>query len=344
MKEGYGHEYKLRIRGDNVRKYQEMIGFTLSRKTIELEKIISTKKRKPELLFENNRLLRIRDLEIVEANDEYVYSLDVDIHHTVLINENIVTHQCDGDEDGLLLLLEYLLNFSKYYLPSSLGGKMDAPLVLSVVLDPKEVDGESHNIDTLAEYPLKFYQDALEYPKPVKLESYMRVAKNYLGTEGQYEGFMYTHPTENINWGPKKSAYSELGSMSEKIDSQLFLTEAINAVNKQDVARKILQSHFTPDMMGNMRSFSTQSFRCIKCGEKFRRVPLSGKCNECEGKIVLTVTRGMISKYLPKAKALCERFDLGSYTAQRMELITQYITSLTDNPKVKQSKLSSFFS
>ena len=251
---------------------------------------------------------------------------------------------CDGDEDGLLLLLEYLLNFSKYYLPSSLGGKMDAPLVISEVLSRKEVDGESHNVDFLAQYPLQFYEESQKYPKPKDMESYMRVAKHYIGKEGQYEGFMFTHPTENINWGPKRSAYSELGSMEEKVDAQMFLTEVIVAVNKQDVARKILTSHFTPDLMGNMRSFSTQSFRCIKCGAKFRRVPLSGKCLDCEGKVVLTVTKGMISKYLPKAMMLIERYDLGNYTKQRMNLLQQYILSLTDNPKVKQSKLSSFFS
>ena len=221
---------------------------------------------------------------------------------------------------------------------------MDAPLVLSVVLDPKEVDGESHNVDVLAQYPLQFYEDSQKYPKPKDMESYMRVAKHYIGKEGQYEGFMFTHPTENINWGPKRSAYSEVGSMEEKVDAQMFLTEVIVAVNKQDVARKILTSHFTPDLMGNMRSFSTQSFRCIKCGAKFRRVPLSGKCLECEGKVVLTVTKGMISKYLPKAMMLIERYDLGNYTKQRMNLLQQYILSLTDNPKVKQSKLSSFFS
>ncbi|MCK5344818.1 MAG: DNA polymerase II large subunit, partial [Candidatus Heimdallarchaeota archaeon] len=44
---------------------------------------------------------------------------------------------CDGDEDGIMLLMECLLNFSRYYLPSSLGGKMDAPLVVSLLLDPR---------------------------------------------------------------------------------------------------------------------------------------------------------------------------------------------------------------
>ena len=38
---------------------------------------------------------------------------------------------CDSDEDSIMLLLDALLNFSKVYLPSTRGGRMDAPLVLS---------------------------------------------------------------------------------------------------------------------------------------------------------------------------------------------------------------------
>ena len=38
---------------------------------------------------------------------------------------------CDSDEDSVLLLLDALINFSKSYLPSTRGGSMDAPLVLS---------------------------------------------------------------------------------------------------------------------------------------------------------------------------------------------------------------------
>ncbi len=34
---------------------------------------------------------------------------------------------------------------------------MDAPLVLTVILDPEEVDKEALNVDTLYKYPLEFY-------------------------------------------------------------------------------------------------------------------------------------------------------------------------------------------
>ena len=53
---------------------------------------------------------------------------------------------CDSDEDSIMLLLDARTNFSKVYLPSSRGGRMDAPLVLSSRIDPEEIDDESHNM------------------------------------------------------------------------------------------------------------------------------------------------------------------------------------------------------
>jgi len=72
----------------------------------------------------------------------------------------------DGDEDGLMLLLDTLLNFSKAYIPDKRGGKMDLPLILSTRIDPSEVDKEAHNIDTLARYPLEFYNATLKHEHP----------------------------------------------------------------------------------------------------------------------------------------------------------------------------------
>jgi DNA polymerase II large subunit len=250
---------------------------------------------------------------------------------------------CDGDEDGIMLLLECLLNFSKYYLPSSLGGKMDAPLVISLLLDPLEVDSESHNVDYGSRYPLQFYLDSQNYVKPKEMKSYMDIFKDHLRSEKQFEGSMFTHPTKSINIGPHKSAYSLYKTMNEKIESQLYLAKVISAVYEQEVARKVIGSHFAPDVLGNLRAFSTQTFRCIRCGEKFRRIPLSGKCTKCRGKLLLTVTSGGIKKYLPKAQELIKDFNLGAYTEQRWKIIEKQIKSLCDNPKIKQQTIASFF-
>lgn len=67
----------------------------------------------------DGKILKVKKIEIIKPKEDYVYSLNVDNYHTILINENILTHQCDGDEDSVMLLLDALLNFSKYYLPEN---------------------------------------------------------------------------------------------------------------------------------------------------------------------------------------------------------------------------------
>jgi DNA polymerase II large subunit len=252
---------------------------------------------------------------------------------------------CDGDEDGLMLLLDPIINFSRFYLPSKIGGRMDATLVISSKLDPNEIDVEAHNIDTLFQYPLEFYESTLRYIPPNQIEKQMHLVKSRLGTQMQYERIGYNIPTENINDGPLMTAYKTHQDMSDKIEAQLHLAKIINAVNAKKVAEKILSSHFNPDILGNLRKFSVQEFRCVKCNEKYRKPPISngGKCPKCGNKVILTVNRGGIEKYLPRALKICKDFELDHYTMQRMELIEQYVTSLTNNPKIKQQKLVDFF-
>ncbi|GAB4327537.1 MAG: hypothetical protein Kow0069_34440 [Promethearchaeota archaeon] len=251
---------------------------------------------------------------------------------------------CDGDEDAVMLLLEMLLNFSKYYLPAKIGGKMDAPLVVSVLLDPLEVDAEAHNVDCAWQYPRWFYEKTLEMASPLDFYDEMDVVKNRLGKKEQFEGFGFTHPTGSINAGPKVTSYKKLVSMENKLRAQMRIAKVVRANDEADIARRVLSSHFTPDILGNLRAFSTQTFRCVKCSEAFRRPPLTGKCPRCHGKVVLNVTRGGITKYLPLALELAKSYDLGNYTKQRMELVAEYVKSLTDNPRRRQRTLVEFMS
>ncbi len=252
---------------------------------------------------------------------------------------------CDGDEDGIMLLLDPLLNFSRYYLPNKIGGRMDATLVISSLLDPNEIDNEAHNIDTLFKYPLEFYTATQKYLMPFELEKKMNLVKSRLGTSAQYENLGFNIPTNDINEGPTTTAYKTYASMEDKINAQLYLAKIIKAVNDKKVAEKILTTHFNPDIMGNLRKYAVQNFRCVKCNEKYRRPPLSnaGKCLKCGGNVILTVNRGGIEKYIPKALKISRDFNLDAYTIQRMELIAEYVESLTNNPKIKQQKLSNFF-
>ncbi|MFO8019408.1 MAG: DNA-directed DNA polymerase II large subunit [Promethearchaeia archaeon] len=337
-------EYKFRIRGRNVFKFHEEIGFTSPRKTKILEDIVKTKKTNPERTYKTHRLLRIRNIQQVPFQEEFVYSLHAEKYHTILVNENIITHQCDGDEDGIMLLLDPLLNFSRYYLPNKIGGRMDATLVIGTFLDPKEVDTEAHNVDTLFQYPLEFYEATQRYATPDEVEEMMGLVGSRLGQPNQYEGIGYNIPTSDINEGPTVTAYKKYQSMDEKLDAQLHLAKIIKAVDPKSVGSKILSSHFNPDILGNLRKFGQQEFRCVKCNTKFRRPPLAnnGRCPKCGGNIILTVNAGGIEKYIPRALKICKEFKLDNYTVQKMELINEYVQSLTDNPRIKQQKLSDF--
>jgi DNA polymerase II large subunit len=249
---------------------------------------------------------------------------------------------CDGDEDAFFLLLDGLINFSKAYLPRTRGGKMDAPLVLTTMLDPKEVDDEVHNMDVGERYPLEFYNATLRYAKPQEVKDLIKTVAGRIGKPEQYKGIKFTHSTQDINAGPRVSAYKTLGAMMEKVQHQLSLARKINAVDERDVARRVIEGHFLPDLAGNLRAFSKQTTRCVKCNAKYRRMPLSGTCRRCNGKLVLTVHKGSVEKYLQVTKGLIDQYHLDDYLSQRIRILEMSISSVFDNDGVKQVSLSDF--
>lgn len=250
---------------------------------------------------------------------------------------------CDGDEDCLILAMDGLLNFSKTFLPDRRGGQMDAPLVLTTRLDPNEIDKEAHNVDCLRHYPIELYRAAMDMKEPKEIEKIMDLIAGRIGTPDQYEHLGFTHDTRDISEGPKYSAYTTLETMMDKMDAQLMLGKKIRAVNEQDVARRVLNKHFLPDMIGNLRSFSTQTVRCTKCGEKYRRMPLAGKCTKCGNALTLTVHEASVKKYLEISKTIGEKYGLDEYTKERVELLEMSMDSVFNNDKVKKCKLSDFF-
>ncbi len=249
---------------------------------------------------------------------------------------------CDGDEDALMLALDTILNFSKAYLPAQIGGIMDAPLFIIPVVNPLEVQRQAHEVDVAAAYPLAFYEKTWQRAMPRRISGLIDLVGYRLNSEAQFEGFNYTTPVSDINIGNRESIYKRLGRMLNKLNSQLALAEKIEAVDAETVARKVLITHFVPDIMGNLRAFTTQSFRCKKCSKRFRRLPLRGKCPACGGEVVLTVHRGGIEKYLEAARQLVKKYELPNYYAQRLMLVEEAITSLFEGNKPRQVSLSSF--
>ncbi len=248
---------------------------------------------------------------------------------------------CDGDEACILLLTDMLLNFSRHYLPTHRGSTQDAPLVLSSKLIPKEIDDMVYDLDVAWTYPLALYQNALEYKEP----NSVKIPKmgDYLGTPRQYEGFGYTHPTQDLNYGVLCSAYKSLPTMVEKVHGQMELAEKIRAVDQTDVARLVIERHFIRDLKGNLRKFSSQQFRCVDCNMKFRRPPLIGNCFKCGGKILFTISEGSIVKYLEISLKLAEKYNVSSYLKQNLELTKMRIESIFGREVDKQEGLVKWF-
>ena len=289
----------------------------------------------------------IRLAEPVPAPEERVYCLTVADDHTLAAN-GIFTGQCDGDEDCIMLLLDGLINFSRSFLPQNRGGSMDAPLVLTSRIDPAEIDKEALNVDVCDRYPIEVYTSALAYAEPKTIVKLIDRVENRIGTPAQLEGFRYTHDTSDISSGPLESMYTRLKSMTEKLEAELALAEKIRAVDTDDVAERVLTTHFIRDLMGNLSAFSKQKFRCTKCNASYRRMPLAGKCTKfrgkgvCNGNIVPTVHEGSVKKYLEMSREICRKYKVSEYTKQRVEVLDLAITSTFGEEKQQQLGLADF--
>ncbi|MEM4460612.1 MAG: DNA polymerase II large subunit [Nanopusillaceae archaeon] len=231
-----------------------------------------------------------------------------------------IRRNCDGDEGGIILLLDALINFSREYLPQKTGGSMDAPLVVTLKLKGMEVDDEVHDFDTYWFYPLEFYESTLQYKSTdsVNIETF----KKRLGKEEEYTNWGFLHDIVSISkCGNKVSSYKTIKAMLDKLKYQLNLANYIRASDPSIVAKLVIELHFARDVKGNLRKFSEQEFRCTKCNTKYRRIPLSGKCEKCGGRLTFTVHYGTITKYLDPSLWLAEKINLDEYSLSSLKAL-----------------------
>ena len=248
---------------------------------------------------------------------------------------------CDGDEASVTLLMDALLNFSKEFLPATRGATQDAPLVLTSILNPNEVDDMAFDLDVMSRYTLEFYEatQQLQMPSNVKID---RLADLLKSNDRSFK-IGFTHPVSSINAGVMCSSYKTIPSMEDKLKGQMDLADKIRAVDAPDVARLVIEKHLLRDIKGNLRKFSTQQFRCSKCTEKYRRPPLAGKCLACGGRLIFTVTEGSIIKYLEPAISLSEKYNLPHYLRQVLELTKNRVEGVFGKDKDKQEGLGRWF-
>jgi DNA polymerase II large subunit len=337
--------YVINISSTDAVRFGDRVGFHLTRKEEKLQEKIDSVSPSARRIFdgggEDYLVEPIKEVEHIASDTDHTYCLTVEDSHSLVVND-LSEKQCDGDEDCVMLLMDGLLNFSKQYLPDKRGGRMDAPLVMSSRIDPAEIDDEAHNMDIVRQYPREFYEATLEMQDPSDVEDLVQIGEDTLGTEDQYHGFDHTHDTSDIHLGPSLSAYKTLGSMMDKMDAQLALSRKLRAVDETDVAERVIEYHFLPDLIGNLRAFSRQETRCLDCGEKYRRMPLTGDCRECGGRVNLTVHQGSVNKYMDTAIEVAEEFGCRDYTKQRLEVLERSLESVFENDKNKPTSLGDF--
>lgn len=248
---------------------------------------------------------------------------------------------CDGDGDSILLLMDVLLNFSKQFLPSIIGGLMDAPLLIQPLILPKEVQRQAHHMDVAFHYPLRFYELAENKASPSEVKC-VEIVKDRLGKPGQYGNFGFTHDTDVITVKQNRSSYSTLVTLTEKLDRQIEIAEKINAVNPHDVVKSVLRTHLLPDIIGNTKAYTSQRFRCKNCSAKYRRMPIKGVCLKCGGQLQPSVTRGSVEKYLQLGLRLSAKYDVGDYLKSRFVLASEELATLF-KPEGHQSDINDYF-
>ncbi|MGI0141896.1 MAG: DNA polymerase II large subunit [Candidatus Micrarchaeales archaeon] len=253
---------------------------------------------------------------------------------------------CDGDEDTTMMLLDGLVNFSRSYLPTNIGATMDAPIILSPNILPEEVDDEVHVVEVGGEFSLDFYNKTLARVSPA--EANVETIKDRLQKgEARFRDLKFTHSSSqtSIAVSPKRSMYALLNNMQSKLDAEFKLMDMMRSVDPRDAAKRLIISHFIPDLIGNLHTFSRQGFRCVVCNAKYRRIPLAGVCTKCNGKLLLTVSKGGIEKYLEIAIKLADTYSLEPYIRQRLKLVKDEINNLFGEEVIldkRQFNLSSF--
>ena len=246
----------------------------------------------------------------------------------------------DGDADSIMLLMDSLLNFSRQLLSDKIGGLMDAPLLVQPLVIPHESQPQAHNFEVTKKLPLQFFNSTFQKQKASEVTS-IETVKSRLETKEEFYGYHYTHSTNTIITSKPRSAYSTLGSMLDKLDMQIRNADLINAVDTKEVVSFVITTHLLPDIMGNLRAYGRQSFRCTSCGLKYRRIPLSRRCN-CGNQLIQTITRASVEKYLKLAKRLVGKYEVGTYLKGRIYTLSDEIDLVFGKGKGDQLLLTDY--
>ncbi|MDY6777147.1 MAG: LAGLIDADG family homing endonuclease, partial [Candidatus Nanohaloarchaea archaeon] len=102
--------HRLHIRSVHAVQFCEEIGIALTRKQEVLERDTAKARSSREEAEGDMVLDPISSITVEEADERYMYDIEVKETHTFLTDGNLVSNNCDGDEDSIILLMDALLN------------------------------------------------------------------------------------------------------------------------------------------------------------------------------------------------------------------------------------------
>ena len=171
------------------------------------------------------------------------------------------------------------------------------PLLIQPVVLPHEVQRQVHNVDIASAYSLEFYEATWKQAKVADVADMTETIKNRIGDSRQFFDYGFTHLTNTLVTKGRGAPTLLLTLWGEKLKMQFDTAKLINAVDANEVAAMVLNTHILPDIIGNMRSILRRHFAAT-CGAKFRRMPLMGKCIDCGSALIQTVTGGQLKNTL----------------------------------------------
>lgn len=230
---------------------------------------------------------------------------------------------CDGDADSLILLMDLFLNYSRKYLPARVGAEMDTPRFIQKHVLPAEVDDEAYSVDAVWQIPYEFYELA---EKNGSADDAAKIIKT-IGPSVRDIGF--SHKGNLPVDAPPENAYSQISDMDTKLEKQINLAKKIAASDIQTLVESVIHTHIFPDILGNLRSFFAQKFRCQRCNMHYQIPPLNGICvvKNCGGKILPTVFPKNVLKYAHYLENLSEYCT--EYTLHEIERVYQQVALFT---------------
>jgi DNA polymerase II large subunit len=143
-----------------------------------------------------------------------------------------------------------------------------------------------------------------------------------------------------------ESSYTKRGTMLERVQAQLELCSILSSVDPTFVAERVLAHHVLPDILGNLRTYFSQSYICRRCGRRYRRALLGGTCRVCGSELSQTVYRGAVEKYIDLAYMLLEEYIQDPYLREGVINAIDNIRSVfrqTEERSPRQLSLKRYF-